>query len=113
MTKMHVSNLFCTSNEAEGKTISYVQFIRIWKEVDPRIRIMTPVTDVCETCFAYREALIPKDYDKAREKKPERTRQDAMEKKAKKRANELAPLAILLSINIHSFIHKLQTIIYD
>ena len=90
MTKTYVSNLFCTRNEAEGKIISYVQFSRIWKDVDPRIRIMAPASDVCETCFIYREALMPKDYDEAREKKRERTSQDAMEKKAKKRANKIS-----------------------
>lgn len=56
-TKQGIWELFCKASEGDCSQIKIQQFVHIWKEVSPRLKIMSPRTDVCETCFVFREAL--------------------------------------------------------
>ncbi|CAG8801396.1 19326_t:CDS:1 [Racocetra persica] len=47
--------------------INYKSFVRIWKELLPHIKIMTPGTDLCETCEILKAEIRNANYNEEKE----------------------------------------------
>lgn len=55
MTVLSIFNVFRESNVGE---ISYETFRQTWSIASPNIKIMSKATDVCETCFFFRQYAL-------------------------------------------------------